>query len=485
MLSLHVKVFMNYKVTHLLNFKTRIYIYLLSFTSLFFLQTYCSNVCSFIDGLSTYQIYRNLGFILILHLIYREVLYRYFDTPWKTLSLPRHTYFLSIISWFLAGISALLLHSLLYPDFPLGSHLKLLSSYFALGGGILAQIEYIIFENEFKKISSSQHFTLFNEKLARRIVETFVLFTFIPILVLLLTIGRYNLEGSIDTKVTYEMLFLGIFLLTCALILSFVFAKVLKEDTKILIDNIKKINSGNYLVSKVINRADELGEISYAIKDMGASINDGICQIESLSDEIIKTQKEIIYAMGTIAETRSKETGQHVRRVAEYSKYFALKLGLGEEEAEMLKLASPMHDVGKIGIPDSILNKPGKHTPEEFEIMKTHALLGYDMLKHSNKKILQTAAIVAKEHHEKYDGSGYPYGLKGEEIHIYGRITAVADVFDALGSDRVYKKAWEDERIFELFKEQKGKHFDPKIIDIFFENLEDIFVIRNRYKDTE
>jgi response regulator RpfG family c-di-GMP phosphodiesterase len=189
--------------------------------------------------------------------------------------------------------------------------------------------------------------------------------------------------------------------------------------------------------------------------------------------------------MGTIAETRSKETGQHVRRVAEYSKYFALKLGLGEEEAEMLKLASPMHDVGKIGIPDSILNKPGKHTPEEFEIMKTHALLGYDMLKHSNKKILQTAAIVAKEHHEKYDGSGYPYGLKGEEIHIYGRITAVADVFDALGSDRVYKKAWEDKRIFELFKEQRGKHFDPKIIDIFFENLEDIFAIRNRYKDTE
>lgn len=476
---------MSHTVTELLNGKTRAIIYFLSFTSLFFLQTYCSNVCSFIDGLHTYQIYRNLGFILILHLIYREFLYHYFKTPWKNLSLPRHAYFLSVISWVLAGLSALSLHAILYPDFPLGSHMKLLSSYVALGGGILAQLEYILFESRFKQISKEQKFTIFNEKLSKRIVETFLLFTLIPILTLLLTIGRYNYEGTIDVKITYEMLFLGSFLLASALILAFVFAKVLKEDTKILIENIKKINTGEYLVSKVINRADELGEISYAIKDMGASINDGICQIESLSDEIIKTQKEIIYAMGTIAETRSKETGQHVRRVAEYSRYFALKLGLSEEEAEMLKLASPMHDVGKIGIPDSILNKPGKHTPEEFEIMKTHALLGYDMLKHSNKKILQTAAIVAKEHHEKYDGSGYPYGLKGEEIHIYGRITAVADVFDALGSDRVYKKAWEDERIFELFREQKSKHFDPKIVDVFFENIEDIFAIRNRYRDIE
>lgn len=474
---------MSYQVPQLLNLKTRTIIYLLSFTSLFFLQTYCTNVCPFIDGLKTSQIYRNLGFIFILHLIYRESLYHYFKTPWKTLSLPRHAYFLSIISWFLAGLSAFALHAYLYPNFPIGSHIKLLSSYIALGGGILAQLEYILFESEFKKISITQKFTLFNEKLSKRIVETFLLFTFIPILTLLLTIGRYNLDGTIDTKVTYEMLFLGLFLLFCALMLAFVFAKVLKEDTKILIENINKINSGNYIVSKVINRADELGEISYAIKDMGKSIHDGIDEIESLSDEIINTQKEIIYAMGTIAESRSKETGQHVIRVAEYSRLLALKLGLPLEEADMLKLASPMHDVGKVGIADSILNKPAKLTAQEFEVMKTHAILGYDMLKHSKKKILQTAAIVSKEHHEKYDGSGYPYGLKGEEIHIYGRITAVADVFDALGSDRVYKKAWEDERIFTLFKEERGKHFDPKIIDIFFENLDEIFAIRERYKD--
>ena len=211
-------------------------------------------------------------------------------------------------------------------------------------------------------------------------------------------------------------------------------------------------------------------------------IND-LTELFNLNEEIQSTQKEIIYKMGEIGETRSKETGNHVKRVAEYSKLIALKLGINEQEAEMLKLASPMHDIGKVGIPDNILNKPGKLTPEEFEIMKTHAQLGYEMLKHSSKPILQAAAIVSKEHHEKYNGNGYPKGLKGEEIHIFARITAVADVFDALGSDRIYKKAWEDKKIFELFNNEKGEHFDPKIIDIFFENLEEIKQIRDKFKD--
>lgn len=115
--------------------------------------------------------------------------------------------------------------------------------------------------------------------------------------------------------------------------------------------------------------------------------------------------------------------------------------------------------------------------------MNTHAKLGYDMLKHSSRPLLKTATIVSLEHHEKWDGTGYPDGLKGDEIHIYGRITALADVFDALGSDRCYKKAWEDEKIFKLFKEEKGKHFDPKLIDIFFDNLNDFLKIRDTFKD--
>ena len=206
-------------------------------------------------------------------------------------------------------------------------------------------------------------------------------------------------------------------------------------------------------------------------------------EIELLNEEILDTQKEILFRLGAIAEVRSKETGMHVKRVAEYSKLLALYYGLSENEAEIIKMASPMHDIGKIAIPDSILNKPGKLTSEEFTVMKTHAQIGYEMLKSSNKAILKAAAIIAHEHQEKYDGSGYPRSLEGENIHIYGRITAIADVFDALGSDRVYKKAWSDERIFEFFQEQSGKHFDPILISLFFKHLDQFLKIRNRLKD--
>ncbi len=202
-----------------------------------------------------------------------------------------------------------------------------------------------------------------------------------------------------------------------------------------------------------------------------------------LTYEVEETQREVVFTMGAIGESRSKETGNHVKRVAAYSKLLALKAGLTEEEAELLKQASPMHDIGKVAIPDSILNKKGRFNEEERKIMDTHAQLGYDILKNSDRKLLQAASIVAHQHHEKYNGKGYPQGLKAEDIHIFGRITALADVYDALGSDRVYKKAWDDERIFKLFKDERGEHFDPNLIDIFFENIEEFHNIRNEFKD--
>ena len=208
-----------------------------------------------------------------------------------------------------------------------------------------------------------------------------------------------------------------------------------------------------------------------------------VTEVIELNDAIEETQREVIYAMGEIGETRSKETGNHVKRVAHYSKELALLYGLSYEEANKLKMASPMHDIGKVGIPDAILNAPRRLTPDEFEIMKTHAELGYNMLKNSDKPILKAAAIVANEHHEKWDGSGYPNGKSGEDIHIYGRITAVADVFDALGSERVYKKAWDLEKILALFEEQSGKHFDPEIVKLFLENLDTFLKIRDKFQD--
>lgn len=223
--------------------------------------------------------------------------------------------------------------------------------------------------------------------------------------------------------------------------------------------------------------------VGLSVDEIESKIEDGLIEIKNLNQEIENTQKEVVFTMGSIGESRSKETGNHVKRVAEYSKLLALYYGLDKKEAEMLKQASPMHDIGKVAIPDAILNKPSRFDESEREIMNTHASLGYEMLKHSNRPLLKMAAIVANEHHEKWDGTGYPRGLSGEDIHIYGRITALADVFDALGSDRVYKKAWDDEKIFNLFKEEKAKHFDPKLVDIFFEHLDEFLKIRETFKD--
>jgi len=223
---------------------------------------------------------------------------------------------------------------------------------------------------------------------------------------------------------------------------------------------------------------DSTGEIQELI-----SVRYDITDLCNLQEEIVNTQKEVVFIMGSIGETRSKETGNHVKRVAEYSRLFGNYSGLEENQVELLVQASPMHDIGKVGIPDNILHKPGKLTDDEFFIMRTHSELGYKMLCHSTRPLLKLAATIAIEHHERWDGRGYPKHLKENEISIEGRITAIADVFDALGSDRVYKEKWEDEKIFDLFKEERGKQFDPQLVDIFFNHLDEFLEIRRRFKD--
>ncbi|MDQ2087184.1 DUF3369 domain-containing protein [Herbivorax sp. ANBcel31] len=203
----------------------------------------------------------------------------------------------------------------------------------------------------------------------------------------------------------------------------------------------------------------------------------------TLNFKLQESQKEIIFTLGEIAEARSKETGNHVKRVAEFTKLLAIKYGFSKEEAEVISLASAMHDIGKMGIPGDILNKPGKLTKEEFDVIKTHTTIGHQMLQGSNKEIIKIASIIALEHHEKYNGKGYPKGLKGDNIHIYGRITAIADVFDALGTVRVYKPAWPVDKIIKLFKEERGEHFDPYLIDLFFENINEILSIKESLPD--
>jgi len=203
----------------------------------------------------------------------------------------------------------------------------------------------------------------------------------------------------------------------------------------------------------------------------------------SLYREIEDTQREMIFTLGAVAEFRSRETSNHVRRVAEYSNILALKLGLDQTEAELIRLASPMHDIGKLGIPDVILQKKGRLTKDEFDIIKTHTTIGYEMLNGSNRPIFKAAAIIAQEHQEKWNGTGYPKALSGTDIHLYGRITAIADVFDALGSERCYKKAWPMDKVRAYFEEQIGQHFDPHIAQLFLDNFDTFVAIKERYKD--
>ena len=211
-----------------------------------------------------------------------------------------------------------------------------------------------------------------------------------------------------------------------------------------------------------------------------------------LADEVRKAtaviharEQELLYRMSRAAEFRDPETGAHIQRMAHYSRLIAAKLGLSPDEQTLILQAAPMHDVGKIGIPDYILLKPGALNPEEFALMKKHAKLGHELLHGSESTVLQAAATIAIAHHEKYDGSGYPHGLAGEAIPLFARIVAVADVFDALTSERPYKKAWSLEQSVTFLREGSGTHFDPRCVEAFLAAWDEVIKVREQFHDEE
>ncbi|MGY0583469.1 MAG: response regulator [Paraglaciecola chathamensis] len=201
------------------------------------------------------------------------------------------------------------------------------------------------------------------------------------------------------------------------------------------------------------------------------------------ADELRRTRLQVIQRLGRASEYKDNETGTHILRMSHYSKIMALALGLSENAADNILHAAPMHDIGKIGIPDSIMLKPGKLTDEEFAIMQKHPEIGAEILGESDSDLIELAKIVSLTHHEKWDGSGYPNGLKGEEIPLEGRIVAIADVFDALTSKRPYKEAWPVEKAVDLIQSQSGKHFDPNIVTLFQSCLPSILEIKERWQD--
>jgi putative two-component system response regulator len=208
-------------------------------------------------------------------------------------------------------------------------------------------------------------------------------------------------------------------------------------------------------------------------------------EVKKATEAIHSREQELLFRMSRAAEFRDPETGAHIQRMAHYSHLIAGSLGLSAEDQALILQAAPMHDVGKIGIPDNILLKPGKLTEEEFEVMKGHSRLGFELLSGSESIVFQAAASIAISHHEKYDGSGYPYGVAGDAIPLFGRIVAVADVFDALTSVRPYKAAWDFDRAIGFLREGAGTHFDAGCVDAFLKRMDDILAIQARFQDAD
>ena len=239
---------------------------------------------------------------------------------------------------------------------------------------------------------------------------------------------------------------------------------------------------------KWITNGFEVGGVDYITKpfqkvELLARINTHL-QLKHYQDqEIEQTQRELIYTIARITDVHSAETGNHIKRVSEYAKLLAILAGYDKEKAEIFKLAAAMHDVGKIGIPHDILNKPDKLSVQELSVMRKHPNIGYDILSQSKRPLLRAAAIVAHQHHEKYDGSGYPRGLKGKQIHILGRITALADVFDALDTPRSYKKRWALHETMNFIQNESGKHFDPRLVDLLIKHFGHFRKIRDQFPD--
>ena len=242
--------------------------------------------------------------------------------------------------------------------------------------------------------------------------------------------------------------------------------------------------------SEVLNRISNMLEVRLLYNErkqqneiLEEKVRNRTLELERRNMELDRTRLEVVRRLGRAGEYRDNETGMHVVRMSKSSQVLAQAAGLSEEQCELILNASPMHDVGKIGIPDGILLKPGRFEPDEWEVMKTHVQIGADIIGNDASPLMKMARIIALNHHEKWNGTGYPNKIKGENIPIEGRICAICDVFDALTSERPYKKAWSVEDAVELINKESGVQFDPKLVVLFNECLPAILNIRAKYAD--
>ncbi len=251
-----------------------------------------------------------------------------------------------------------------------------------------------------------------------------------------------------------------------------------------------KDNESNVIgILQLINAKDEAGEIiSFdrhiePLVESFASMAAVSIKNVQLKDSIKQAYLETIYRLSVAAEYKDTDTGMHIKRMSRYSEIIAQAMGMNSDFCEKMLYASPLHDIGKIGIPDAVLLKPAKLNDEEWEIMRSHTTMGYEILKDADNELINFAGSIALYHHEKFDGTGYPGKIKGKDIPIEGRIVALADVFDALSSKRPYKEPWPLEKILDVIKKDSGTHFDPEVSEAFFSNIEKILAVRDSYDE--
>ena len=279
------------------------------------------------------------------------------------------------------------------------------------------------------------------------------------------------MTSSLEKLKIWLLRFLSIVILFLAL--AYLFEDIIRYDTFALFSLLWASIFVSYIAYSYKKIQDRLEKklVSYQ-QNLESRIEEAVGEIEELNKDLNDTQIEIVQRLGTLGEYRSKETGEHVTRVGLYTKKLALLAGVSEEDAVLYERAAPLHDIGKVGIEDSILHKPARLSEEEYEVMKNHAIIGENILSGSNKPLIQIASKIAGGHHEKYNGSGYPRAIAGKNIPLSARIVAIADVFDALYSSRVYKDKWTLEAIIEHFKSEKGAHFDPDLCELFLKNID-------------
>jgi putative two-component system response regulator len=245
------------------------------------------------------------------------------------------------------------------------------------------------------------------------------------------------------------------------------------------------INVANALHRRRRERASQrmMQRLQAEVHDRNQRLEQALQELQLSKTQVWVSQAETIFRLARLVEFRDEETGHHLQRMSGYCEILARQVGLPEPRCELLRLASQLHDVGKVAISDEILRKQGKLTEEEFEVIKTHAQTGYEMLAGSTSEVVRMGALIAKSHHERWDGEGYPLGLQGEQIPREGRIAAVADVFDALTSDRIYRPAFPLRWAIEEMQSERASHFDPDLIDAFMAALPEVEAVRNAYTD--